>query len=133
MQETALKTIAQGGKLNLAMLGRIIRRVERLHGRIDSVLAARAHPAEPSLTEPRGKLRLDSVWLGRLLRRIENAWAEINTAGFTAEDGTSQEPPLNINATRGTLKLAAINRIIRRIEYLYGLTIKDPEDPYYGT
>lgn len=123
MQETALKTIAEGGKLNLAMLGRIIRRVEGLHGRIDSVLTSRAHPEEPSLTEPKGKLRLDSVWLGRLLRRIENAWSEINTAGFTAEDGSSEEPPLNVNATRGTLRLSTWNRIIRRIEYLHGLTI----------
>ena len=123
MQETALKTIAEGGKLNLAMLGRIIRRVERLHGRIDSVLATRAHPQEPSLTEPKGKVKLDSAWLGALLRRIENAWAEINTAGFTAEAGTSQEPPLNVNATRGTLQLSTLNRIIRRIEYLHGLTI----------
>lgn len=133
MQETALKTIAEGGKLNLAMLGRIIRRVERLHGRIDSVLTSRAHPEEPSLTEPKGKLRLDSVWLGRLLRRIENAWSEINTAGFTAEDGTSEEPPLNVNATRGTLKLAAINRIIRRIEYLYGLQISEGGSEPYNT
>lgn len=132
MKEPALKTIAQGGKLNLAMLGRIIRRVERLHGRIDSVLGNRAHPGEPSLTEPSGKLRLDSVWLGRLLRRIENAGAEINNAGFLAGDGTSQEPPLNVNATRGTLTLAALNRIIRRIEYLYSLQISDSgSGPYY--
>ena len=123
MQETALKTIAKGGKLNLAMLGRIIRRVERLHAQIDSVLATRAHRQEPALVEPKGKVKLDSAWLGGLLRRIENAWAEINTAGFIAEAGTSQEPPLNVNATRGTLQLSTLNRIIRRIEYLHGLTI----------
>jgi len=123
VQDTALKTIEKGGKLNLAMLGRIVRRVEKLHRQIDSVITTRAHPQEPALVEPAGKVKLDGAWLGRLLRRIENAWNEINTAGFTEANGTSQEPPLNVNATRGTLQLSALNRIIRRIEYLHGLTI----------
>lgn len=123
MPEPVLKTIAAGGKLNLAMLGRIVRRVEALHEKINQSVTTRAHPEEPSLKEPKGKLKLDSAWLGHLLRRIENAWAEINTAGFTAADGVTTEPALNVDATRGALQLAALNRIIRRIEYLYGLSI----------
>lgn len=123
MAEPSLKTVAQGGKLNLAMLGRIVRRIEGLHDRIDATVSERAYPAQAKLTEPRGKVRLDSSYLTRMLQRIENAWSEINSFGYSSANALPLETPLKTEAVRGRLELAVVNRIIRRIEYLWSLEI----------
>lgn len=121
MAEPSLKTVAHGGKLNLAMLGRIVRRIEGLHDRIDATVSERTYPAQAKLTEPRGKVRLDSSYLIKMLQRIENAWSEINSFGYSSSNALPLETPLKTEAVRGRLELSVVNRIIRRIEYLWSL------------
>ena len=131
MPEPALKPVSSGGRLTKAAWLRINRRLDELHDRIDRLVPARTRAPEPPLRSPVGPLRLDSAYLGALLRRIENAWAEISAAGFGTETAAPFEPPLVTDPPRGTLRLSTLNRIIRRIEYLWSLQIfTSGSEPY---
>jgi hypothetical protein len=120
--EPPLNEIQSGGRLSLALLGRLVRRVEHLQEKLDDGLVARSVPAPPRLQEPSGKTTLNSAYLKTLVDRIENAWAEISAVQFTANNN-NPEPPLNPPPYRGQLRIQTINRIIRRIEYLHSLEI----------
>lgn len=121
--EPALRQVDRGGRLTKALLGRLVRRIEALHEKIDDSITQRTQSAPPALREPEDKVKMDAAYLQAIALRIESAWAEISAAGFTTQAAVPVEPALKTDAPRGFFQLSVLNRIIRRIEYLHSLSI----------